>query len=103
MAHYVTVAGNCMGCGKQIIKPKIMKTPEQLLTDLAFEGGAIVSTNECSEIELADARVSGRFAAWENGIGFVRRTREWLAIQKNREAAHPNTDGIYSANKEVSG
>lgn len=57
---------------------------DQLITQLAREGGAIVSSNECTPIEIADARATGRFAADEHGFGYVRRTREWLALQKAR-------------------
>lgn len=86
-------------CGKQITKLKHM-TPTQLLGQLIEEGGAIVTSNECSQMEIVDAHATGRFAVDAECYGYVRRTKEWLAIQKNREAAHPNTGGIYSANAQ---
>lgn len=71
-------------------------TTNQLIDQLVTEGGAIVSSVECSEIEIANAQATGRFSVREDGMGFVRRTSEWLALQLAREKAHPNTDGQYS-------
>jgi len=65
-------------------------TLTQIINQLASDGGAIVSSNACSDIELADARVTGRFTVDENGFGYVRRTQEWLDLQKARELAHPS-------------
>lgn len=48
-------------------------------------GGAIVSSNECSQMELADANITGRFFIDEDGYGYVWRTPEWL---KTREDAY---------------
>jgi hypothetical protein len=58
----------------------------QLIAQLSTEGGAIVCTSDCSIIEIADAQVTGRMFVDDDGIGFVRRTKEWLALQKSREA-----------------
>lgn len=52
--------------------------PEELILQLVKEGGAIVSSNDCHEIEIANARSCGRFAVDEDGLGFVRRPKEWL-------------------------
>jgi hypothetical protein len=71
-------------------------TTNQLIEQLVTEGGAIVSSGDCSEMEIADAQAHGRFSVREDGMGFVRRTKEWLALQLAREKAHPNTDGRYS-------
>lgn len=57
-----------------------------LINELVEHGGALVTSQECSEIELADARVTNRFAVDHEGIGYVRRTKEWLALQKSRES-----------------
>ncbi|MDP1580990.1 MAG: hypothetical protein Q8M02_11970 [Candidatus Didemnitutus sp.] len=72
-------------------------TTKQLIEQLISDGGAIVSSADCSEVEIADAQAAGRFSV-EDSLGFVRRTKEWLALQKAREIAHPNTDGRYSEN-----
>jgi hypothetical protein len=64
-----------------------MKTPDQLIRLLGISGGAIVSSNDCSEIEIADARATSRFAVDEDGFGFVLRSKEWLDLQKAREEA----------------
>ncbi len=69
-------------------------SPMELIEQLVEVGGAIVSTNDCSEMEIAQARVDGRFTTL-GAFGFVRRTKEWLELQKAREVAHPNTDGRY--------
>jgi len=78
-------------------------TTTQLIGQLAHDGGAIVSSNDCSEMEIASAQADGRFAVDAECYGYVRRTKEWLALQKAREIAHPNTDGRYSENTESSG
>jgi hypothetical protein len=49
-----------------------------LFEKLKKEGGCIVSSADCSELEIADARVRGDFFADENGFGYVRRLPEWL-------------------------
>lgn len=62
-----------------------MITIDKLIEQLAAEGGAIVTTNDCSVMEIADARATNRMAVREDGIGFIRRTAEWLELQKSRE------------------
>ena len=49
------------------------------------DGGAIVSSNECSELEIANARTTDRFFVDDDGFGYVWRTPEWL---KTREEAY---------------
>lgn len=82
-------------------------TINQLIDQLAKEGGAIVTSAECSEMEIADAQATGRFAVREDGIGFVRRYAEWLSLQLEREILHrqpvaiaadtdtPESDAVY--------
>lgn len=65
-------------------------TIKQLVDQLISDGGAIVSSNDCSEMEIAFASAHGRFATDAEGFGFVRRTKEWLSLQKKREIEHPN-------------
>ncbi len=67
-----------------------MKTTEELLLDLGTKGGAIVSSEACSVMEIAHAQAAGRFAVNAQGYGYLRRTREWLDLQKKRELLHPN-------------
>jgi hypothetical protein len=67
-------------------------SPYQIFDKLIHEGGAIVSSNDCSPIEIADARATGRFAVDLDGMGFVLRTKEWLykaqaAVQASVEQA----------------
>jgi len=57
----------------------------KLVNDLTQYGGVIVSTNDCLKMEIVDARATGRFAVLPDGLGVVRRTREWLELQKQRE------------------
>ncbi|MEI6870722.1 MAG: hypothetical protein WCL08_00430 [Verrucomicrobiota bacterium] len=57
-------------------------TLPQLLRQLVEQGGAIVLTSECSEMEIADARATGRMSVDDDGIGYVRRYCEWLAMHK---------------------
>lgn len=54
-------------------------TTQQLIQQLITKGGAIVSSSVCSYMEIADAQATGRFASDEEGMGFVRRYKEWLA------------------------
>lgn len=57
-----------------------MKTTEQIIDDVVNLGGALVSSGDCSEMEIAIAKTCGRFAARDDGMGFVRRPKEWLAM-----------------------
>ena len=66
-------------------------TTQKLIEQLDADGGAIVSSGECSEIEIAEARVTGRFAVNEEGYGYVRRYKEWLALHKTCGATLPAT------------
>lgn len=63
-----------------------MNTPmETLIARLISEGGALVSSNACSELEIADAQTTDRFHVDANGFGFVLRSQQWLDINKARE------------------
>ncbi|MBL1176935.1 hypothetical protein [Pantanalinema sp. GBBB05] len=42
------------------------------------EGGAIVCSGECSEVEIANAQATNRWFVDEDGFGYVWRTGEWL-------------------------
>lgn len=53
-----------------------------LLVDLTNDGGAIVCSSQCSELEISHARIQGRFAVTEEGLGFVRRPQQWLEAIK---------------------
>lgn len=64
-------------------------TPTELIERLCFEGGAIVSSNECSEMEIADAMATKRFAVDEEGFGYVRRYKEWLERHKYCKSEAP--------------
>ncbi len=57
-------------------------TMNELFHQLEMEGGAIVCSNECSALELADARMHGRMFVNKDGIGFVRRPKAWLDYVK---------------------
>jgi len=70
-------------------------TMNQLINQLVTDGGAIVSSGDCSQIEIANAQSTGRFTVRDDGMGFVRRTKGWLALQLAREKAHPNTNGKF--------
>lgn len=51
------------------------------------DGGAIVSSNECSELEISNARTTDRFYVDNDNCGYVWRTPEWL---KSREDNYRN-------------
>ena len=76
-------------------QPAKQITANDLIEQLVTEGGSIVSSGDCSEMEIADAKATGRFMVRDDGMGFVRRSKEWLALQLAREKAHPNTDGKF--------
>lgn len=54
------------------------KELSDLLYELAECGGALVSSDSCHEIEIAQAQASGCFAVDDFGHGFVLRSSEWL-------------------------
>lgn len=64
-------------------------TTSQLIQQLIEEGGAIVSSNICSLIEIADAKATGRFAVDDEGFGFVRRYREWVDTRQDEFTTDP--------------
>ena len=51
----------------------------ELLEALVYERGAIVTSADCSEMEIAFARQEGRFYVDPNGFGFVLRMGRWRA------------------------
>lgn len=57
---------------------------KKLFNKLVTYGGAIVSSNECSSLEISEARSGDRFFVDGDGYGFVWRTSDWL---KTREEA----------------
>jgi hypothetical protein len=50
------------------------------LQRLALEGGAIVCSEACSEMELAFARKEDRFFVDENNYGYVLRLEKWRSL-----------------------
>jgi hypothetical protein len=57
---------------------------QKLLDALVKERGAIVTSADCSEMELAFARSEDRFYVDDNGLGYVVRTSNW---RRNAEEA----------------
>lgn len=55
---------------------------EELLQKLKDDGGAIVTSNECTVFEIAGARADGRMFVDKDGIGFVLRPQIWLDATK---------------------
>ncbi len=45
---------------------------------LMVDGGAIVRSADCCEMEIAYAKIEGRFIVFEDGTAVVIRTKEWL-------------------------
>ena len=76
-------------------------TTNQLIDKLAEDGGALVSTVDCSEMEIAYAQSAGLFATRDDGCGFVLRSKEWLALQKTREINDPNTAGKFNGENVI--
>ena len=53
---------------------------EKLLKKLAYEGGTIVSSSECSTVEIAEARCCERMFVTEGGLGYI-----WRPANKDKE------------------
>lgn len=64
---------------------------EELFRRLVEKGGCIVSSADCHQIEIADARVRGDWWVDENGMGFVLRLPGWLA-RHSQDARGANSD-----------
>ncbi len=58
---------------------RIARAFSEVIDALLAERGALVSSGDCSEMEIAFARVESRFFVRDDGMGFVLRTRDWLA------------------------
>lgn len=58
------------------------KIMEEFFRQLKENGGAIVSTKDCSETEIYFARAEGRMFVCEDGCGFVLRSQKWLDYAK---------------------
>lgn len=56
----------------------MIKSADELLRRLVENGGAIVSSGDCSTLEIADARARGDFYVDEGGLGYVLRMKAWL-------------------------
>lgn len=67
-----------------------MTTMTQLFSKLKSNGGCIVSSGDCSTMEIADAQARGDFTADEDGFGFVLRPHAWL--QKHSRFASGASD-----------
>jgi len=50
----------------------------ELLKTMSIQGGCLVSSADCSEMEIADAQVRGDWYVTEGGMGYVLRLPEWL-------------------------
>src|SRR5690349_16078102 len=73
-----------------------MKPGELLHKELLQHGGAIVLSSNCSELEIADAQATNRFAVDKDGIGYVRRTQEWLDRVKELNEASVQEESVPS-------
>lgn len=51
---------------------------QDMLEAIGVNRGCVVSSADCCEIEIAAARVGGRFFVDEDSMGYVMRPREWL-------------------------
>ena len=56
----------------------IASSPQVLLQRLVEDGGAIVGSRECSELEIACAQADGRMYVDDDGLGYVLRPAEFL-------------------------
>jgi hypothetical protein len=66
------------------------KNADGILTALIRERGAVVSSADCSEMEIAHARVAGRFFVDPYGYGFVLRPKAWRERAEGKASADPD-------------
>lgn len=66
---------------------------KDFLERLAESGGVIVSSNECTSLEITHARAEGHFLSLDNGLGFVIRPQAWVEKQKNINP-QPESEGV---------
>lgn len=55
-----------------------MSTMNQLFRKLRSAGGCIVSSGDCSAMEIADAQARGDFIVDDEGFGYVLRPHAWI-------------------------
>lgn len=72
-----------------------MTTMNQLFSKLKTNGGCIVSSGDCSAMEIADAQARGDFTADAAGFGYVLRPHAWL--QKHSRFASGATESCEQA------
>lgn len=72
-----------------------MTTMNQLFSKLKTNGGCIVSSGDCSAMEIVDARARGDFTADDDGFGYVLRPHAWL--QKHSRFAAGATESCEQA------
>jgi len=69
--------------------------PTEFLEKLMRDGGAIVMSQECTQMTIADAAADGRMLVHPDGIGFVLLPQRWLDIAMGRrfdEAGNPKLE-----------
>lgn len=55
---------------------------KKFLQDFIKHGGYIVGSDECSEMEIADAKLHGRMFVDDNGFGHIRRLKKNWDLMK---------------------
>ena len=55
-----------------------MNSINDLVKKMLRDGGAIVSSDSCSAMEIACASQSGNMFVDENGLGYILRSKKWL-------------------------
>lgn len=87
-AACLTIAETGEKWGDSVVPSLAMKTVyglrkeyerlRKLLDNLCSERGAIVSSADCTPMEIAFARCENRFHVDKNGMGYVVRLKSWL-------------------------
>lgn len=68
-----------------------MMTLTWLVEKLGRDGGAIVSSADCSPMEIADAHARGDLWVDMDGLGYVRRLPAWLQ-RHSRDARNASAE-----------
>lgn len=72
--------------GRELTTEEIkMNTMKDMFEKVKTDGGCIVSSGDCCDMEIASARARGDFYVDEAGFGYVRRLNAWL-IKHSRYA-----------------
>jgi hypothetical protein len=69
--------------GSQSLRPRRVVALEAIEKLIELDGGAIVGSGVCSQMEITHAQTEGRFFVLESGLGLVVRPSAWRALAES--------------------